>query len=126
MFAAALCLALLGHAQATQPIDTGNRVEVCSLALGDSCQTFAAADLDPTRGMARPGQIAFVDSESGRLVTPTAEQLGELANDLAFSEKLLGDAVKPEESTLPNGAVRMRFPGGYLTHLEVQTKETQP
>jgi hypothetical protein len=125
MFAVACFLLLAAQNREAAPNpDAGNRVEFCSLALGD-CQSFAAADRDPSRRPAVPagGQLAFIDPVTGARVTPTEEQAGEL--QLRVEEEQKSAGLEPTFAALPGGGTRARLHGAYTLYLKA-TLEPKP
>lgn len=127
MFALACCLLLLAAGEGDLPkvAATTNRVEVCSLAAGD-CQSFAAADLDPTRRPPAPasGQLAFIDPVTGARVAPTGEQLGELQLIIEEEEKF--SSAEPTFETLPDGTLRATLNGALGAYLKARLQAKSP
>ena len=121
-----LLLSALAAPPVAPPPLAPNVVEVCSLALG-TCSSLAATALDPTlRPAAGGGQLAFVDAETGSLVSPSREQAAELAATLALHEEQKA-AAEPVMETLPDGTVRVR--GDFTLQLRatiVEPTATEP
>jgi hypothetical protein len=111
IFAAHALLAFTTLSAAPPPVTAEPpTVRICSPAAMASCDTLAAAAIDPTAGS--HGLLAFVDPQTGTLAPPTRDQLAELG--LRLDEEVKA-THEPTVETLIDGTLRLDTTGIVFT-----------